>query len=295
MELRHLRYFVAVAEALNFTKAARRLHLAQPALSRQVSDLEEELGADLLKRTSHGVWLTEEGKSFLEDARDILNRANDSVAKVRAISRGEMGELQVGYLPPLDLHILPSALAAFQKTTPGVKVVLHDLGTDELCHELRSGTLHLALMIQPTDESTTGIEFEEVRHYPFFVAMASGHALAKLKTIPVKALAKQPLVILNRRRNSEYHRVLHRVFAPLRPTIATESDSMNSLITEINVGRHVAVVSEAFKQAVGRRLVYRRLVHTDVAMCVGIARAKNGDMPPAAERLCASIRKVTKA
>jgi DNA-binding transcriptional LysR family regulator len=295
MELRHLRYFVAVAEALNFTKAAARLHLAQPALSRQVSDLEEELGVDLLKRTSHGVWLTEEGKLFLEEARGLLKRADESVTKVRALARGEFGEVKVGYLPPLDLHILPRALAEFQRTTPNVRVVLHDLGSDELCNELRNGTLHLALMLQPTDESTTGIEFEEVRRYPFFVAMASGHPLSRMKTISVEALAGQPLVILGRRRNSEYHRVLHRVFAPLRPNIATESDSMNSLITEINVGKCVAVVSEAFKQAVGKRLLYRKLINTDVAMCVGIARARNGDLPPAAEKLCATIRKVTKA
>jgi len=132
MELRHLRYFVAVAEALNFTRAATRLHLAQPALSRQVSDLEEELGVDLLKRTSHGVRLTEEGKLFLEEARGLLQRADESVRKVRALARGELGELQVGFLAPLDLHILPRALAEFQKSTPGVKVTLHDLGSDEL-------------------------------------------------------------------------------------------------------------------------------------------------------------------
>src|SRR5882762_1393915 len=100
MELRHLRYFVAVAEALNFTKAAVRMRVAQPALSRQVSDLEEELGVDLLKRTSHGVLLTAEGKMFLEDARAMLRHADESVARVRALARGELGELQVGYLPP---------------------------------------------------------------------------------------------------------------------------------------------------------------------------------------------------
>jgi len=124
MELRHLRYFVAVAEALNFTKAATRLRLAQPALSRQVSDLEDELGVDLLKRTSHGVLLTAEGKLFLEEARAILKRADESVTKVRALARGEFGELQVGFVAPLDLHILPCALAEFQKTTPGVRVAL---------------------------------------------------------------------------------------------------------------------------------------------------------------------------
>jgi DNA-binding transcriptional LysR family regulator len=291
MELRHLRYFVAVAEALNFTKAATRLHLAQPALSRQVADLEDELGVDLLRRTSHGVVLTEEGKLFLEEARGILKRTDESVTKVRALARGEFGELQVGYVPPLDLHILPRALAEFQKTTPGVKVVLHDLGTDELCHELRNGKLHLALMMQPSEELTTGIEFEEIGRYPFFVAMASGHPLTKMKAISLEILAKQPLVVLDRKKNSEFHRILKRVFAPLRPNIASESDSVNSLITEVGAGKCVAVVSQLFKEAIGKRLLYRRLENAEVTMGVGIALAKNGDLPPAGEKLCATIRK----
>lgn len=294
MELRHLRYFVAVAEALNFTRAAVRLRVAQPALSRQVSDLEEELGVDLLKRTSHGVRLTAEGELFLEEAQGILKRADESIMKVRALARGEIGELQVGYLPPLELHILPHALAEFQKAAPGVKAVLHDLGTDELCHELRNGMLHLAVMMQPTDESTVGIEFEEVGRYPFFVAMAPAHPLSRQKTVPVEILANQPLAVLGRRRNSEFHRILRRVFAPLRPNIATECDSVHSLITEVGVGKCVAVVSQLFKEAIGKRLLYRKLVNTEVAMSVGIARAKNGDFPPAAEKLCATIRKVAK-
>jgi DNA-binding transcriptional LysR family regulator len=294
MELRHLRYFVAVAEALNFTKAATGLRVAQPALSRQVSDLEEELGVDLLRRTSHGVRLTEEGKLFLTEAREILKRADESVKKVRALARGEFGELQVGYVPPLDLHMLPRSLAEFQKTTPGVKVGLHDLGSDEICNELRNGKLHLGLMMQPSEESTAGIEFEEIGRYPFFVAMASGHPLSRLKTVSPEALANESLAVLDRRRNSEFYRILHRVFAPRRPNIAAESDSMNSLITEINIGKCVAVVSQIFKQAVGKRLLYRKLVNTEVCMCVGIARAKNGDLPPSGEKLCATIRRVAK-
>lgn len=295
MELRHLRYFVAVAAALNFTKAATRLRVAQPALSRQVSDLEDELGVDLLKRTSHGVVLTEEGKLFLEEAQGILKRTDDAVAKVRALARGELGELQVGYVPPLDLHILPQSLAEFQKTTPGVKVVLHDLGSDEICEELRNGMLHLGLMMQPSEESTAGIEFVEIGRYPFYVAMASGHPLSKLKMISPETLAGQPLAVLGRQRNSEFHRILQRVFAPRRPNIAAESDSMNSLITEINIGRHVAVVSQVFKQAVGNRLLYRKLINTDVCMCIGIARARNGDLPPAGEKLSATIRQLAQA
>src|SRR5262245_18337631 len=127
MELRHRRYFVAVAEALNFTKATARLRLAQPALSRQVADLEDELGVDLLRRTSQCVLLTEEGSCFLAEARAILQLTEESVGMVRALARGEFGELELGYVPPLDLHILPRALAEFRRMTPGVKVALHHL------------------------------------------------------------------------------------------------------------------------------------------------------------------------
>ncbi len=295
MELRHLRYFTAVGEALSFTKAAARLRLAQPALSRQVADLEDELGVDLLKRTSHGVTLTAEGKLFLEDAKRILQLAEESATKVRALARGEYGELRVGYLPPLDQEILPRALAEFQKLTPGVKVILHDLGSDELCDELRNGFLQLALMIQPSEETSAGLEFEELRRYPFFVAMAPGHPLARRKTITVETLASHPLVVLRRRNNSEYHRLLHQVFSPLRPNIATESDSINSLITEVGIGTNVAVVSQLFKQAVGKRLQYRPLADSSASLCLGIARAKDGDVTPAGERLCASIRKMASA
>src|SRR6267143_1901981 len=137
MELRHMRYFVAVAEALNFTKASARLRVAQPALSRQMTDLEDEIGADLMKRSPRGVTLTAEGKLFLEEVRELLKRADESVEKVRALARGEYGELHVGYAPSLTVEVLPPALAAFQKAVPRVKVLLHDLSSDELITGLR--------------------------------------------------------------------------------------------------------------------------------------------------------------
>ena len=115
MELRPLRYFLAVGEALNFTKAAAQLRVAPPALSRQVQDLEEEIGVDLLKSSPRGVTLTAEGKLFLEEVRELLKRVDESMEKVRALVRGEYGELHVGYAPAPTVEILPPALAAFQK------------------------------------------------------------------------------------------------------------------------------------------------------------------------------------
>src|SRR5438876_7618223 len=120
MELRHLRYFLAVAEALNFTKAAAMLRVAQPALSRRVQDLEDEIGVDLLKRSPRGGVLTAEGKLFLDKTRQILKLADESVEQVRALARGEEGELHMGYAPAPTVEILPPALAAFQKAFPRV-------------------------------------------------------------------------------------------------------------------------------------------------------------------------------
>src|SRR5216684_8847107 len=126
MELRHLRYFLAVAEALNFTKAAAQLRVAQPALSRRVQDLEDEIGVDLLKRSPRGVTLTAEGKLFLEKTRHILELAEESVEQVRALARGQSGNLHIGYAPSPTVEILPPALAAYQRAFPQVNVLLHD-------------------------------------------------------------------------------------------------------------------------------------------------------------------------
>ena len=216
MELRHLRYFLAVGEALNFTKAAAQLRVAQPALSRQVQDLEDEIGVDLLHRSPRGVTLTAEGKLFLEEVRELLKRADESVEKVRALARGEYGELHVGYAPSPTVEILPPALAAFQKAVPRVKVLLHDLSSDELITGLRNATLELAIMVEPIGEQTAGIEFEVLRTYPLCVAMTAAHPFARLKSITLEKLAAEPLIGFRRKDYPEYYHILDRIFAPIR-------------------------------------------------------------------------------
>src|SRR6267142_6390734 len=206
MELRHLRYFLAVGEALNFTKAAARLRVAQPALSRQVQDLEDEIGVDLLHRSPRGVTLTAEGKLFLEEVRGLLKRADESVEKVRSLARGEYGELHVGYAPSPTVEILPPTLAAFQKYAPRVKVLLHDLSSDELIAGLQNATLELAIMVKPTGGQSAGIEFESLRTYPLCVALTAAHPFARLKSITVEALAAEPLVGFRRKDYPEYYR-----------------------------------------------------------------------------------------
>ena len=295
MELRRLRNFLAVGEALNFTKAAAQLRVGQPALSRQVQDLEDEIGVDLLRRSPRGVTLTAEGKLFLDEVRDLLKRADESVEKVRALARGEYGELHIGYAPSPTVEILPPALAAFQKAVPQVKVLLHDLSSDELIAGLRNATLELAIMVEPIGEQIAGIEFELLRTYPFCVALTAAHPLALLKSITLEKLAAEPLIGLRRKDYPEYYHILDRIFAPIRakPRIAVECDSASSLITEVEAERGIALANPMFKLVAGKRLLYRPLTGTTEMGSVGIARATKGDVTPAGEKFCEILRKTS--
>src|SRR5258706_6668754 len=134
-----------------------------------MTDREDELGVDLMKRSPRGVTLTAEGKLFLDEVRELLKRADESVEKVRGLARGEYGELHVGYAPSPTVEILPPALAAFQRAVPRVNLLLHDLSSDELITGLRDASLELAIMVEPIGEQTSGIEFEVLRTYPFYV------------------------------------------------------------------------------------------------------------------------------
>lgn len=295
MELRHLRYYLAVGDALNFTKAAAQLGVAQPALSRHVRDLEEEIGVDLMKRGPRGVTLTAEGKLLLEEVRDLLKRADESVEKVRALARGEYGELHLGYAPSPTVEILPPALTAFQKAAPRVRVLLHDLSSDELITGLQSGTLELAIMVPPPGDQTAGIQFEVLRTYPLCVAMTAMHPFARMKSIPLETLAAEPLVALRRKDYPESDRFLDRLFGSIRakPPIAVECDSASSLITEVAAGRGIALATPVLKLVTGKRLLYRPLTGTTEVLSVGIARATKGDVTPAGEKFCEILRKTS--
>src|SRR3989442_5915684 len=162
MELRHLRYFIAVAEEENVSRAALKLHVSQPALSRQIRDLENELGFLLLERSAKSVRLTEAGRAFLIEARAVLQRAEDAVKAARTIARGGAGELHVGYAPSLTARILPQTLRAFQAESATVRVKLHDLSTEEMLAGLREGKLQMAFVLRLTPAMLRGLRFEEL-------------------------------------------------------------------------------------------------------------------------------------
>jgi len=294
MELRHFRYFLAVGEALSFTKAAARLRIAQPALSRQVQDLEEEIGVDLFRRSPRGVTLTAEGKLFLAEVRELLKRVDESVVKVRELARGHYGDLHVGYASSFTVELMPPAVAAFEKQFPRVNLVLHDVSRTELIEGLESGALELGVI--PVVSPIVGKDFETLRNYPICVALPPGHSLARLKAIPLERVATQPLVGFRRKENPGYYQVLDRIFARIgaKHRVVVECDTASSLITAIEAGCGIALSIPAFKHVSGKRLVYRSLADVSEVFSVGIARAINGEATPAGKSFCQILRKIAK-
>jgi DNA-binding transcriptional LysR family regulator len=256
MELRHLRYFIAVAEEENVSRAAVKLHVSQPALSRQVRDLEEELGFPLLERTAKSVKLTEAGRAFLQEARDVVRHAQEAVKRTKAIAAGERGEIHVGYAPSLTIEILPRTLRLFQSRFPKVRVSLHDLSTEEMLDRLGKGKLDVALVVEPPAAMLRGLKFKALGRYPICLAVAPRHPLVQRRTATLAEAVKQPVIAYNLTDYPEYRTFLDRlsVLAKARPRIAEEHDGVTSLVTAVESGRGVALVPSCLAAMTGARL-----------------------------------------
>jgi DNA-binding transcriptional LysR family regulator len=276
MELRHLRYFVAVAEEQNVTRAAARLHVSQPPLSRQIRDLEDELGVALFEHGAKSVKLTDVGRAFLNEARAVLQRADEAVQMVKAVASGKRGEIHVGYAPSLMVEILPAALRSFPESNPGVRVQLHDLSTQEMLRGLREQKLQVALIIQTSPKAMDGLIFQELRRYAICVAVHPAHRLARARHVRLEQVAAERLITYTLAEYPEYHTWLADLFAPLKrpPQIAEEHDSATSLIASVEAGRGVALVPKGFECLAGPRLKVRPLVPAPPPFVVGISSRK---------------------
>lgn len=285
MELRHLRYFVAVAEMENVSRAALKLHLSQPALSRQIRDLEDELGFALLEHSAKSVRLTKAGRVFLVQSRAVLQRAEEAVFAARAAAKGEQGELHVGYAPTLTARILPPTLRAFHAASPGMRVKLHDLSTQEMLAALRNGKVQLALTVRPSPAALRGLAFEALLREPLLLAVPPAHPLAGRRRVPLGDAAREPLLGYSRSEYPEYHRLLRDLFAAARPKprIAQEHDGVSSLISAIESGSGVAIVPKSLSCFAGPRLKLVPLSPEPPPLVIGILRPKNNLARSAAE------------
>jgi DNA-binding transcriptional LysR family regulator len=276
MELRHLRYFVAVAEEQNITRAASRLHVSQPPLSRQIRNLEDELGIALFDRDAKAVRLTEAGRIFLAEARIILQRAETAVEMAKDVAGGKRGEIRIGYAPSLTVELLPRALRYFRESSPGVSVQLHDLSTQEMLRGITNGKLNAALLVQLPPKALTGLVFEELQHHPVCVAIHPAHPLARARRVGLEQVAKERLVAFTLVDYPEHQGWIAGLFAPLNrpPQIVEEHDSITSLIAAVESGRGAALIAQPLKGLASPRLKIRPLQPAPPPLGVGIAYNK---------------------
>lgn len=258
MELRHLRYFTAVAAHGTFRKAAGVLHLTQPALSRQVRDLEDELGVTLIKRGKNFATLTDAGELFYEEAREVLARAALAVERVRGGKQTEV--LRVGYGPTLTAGIMPAALERFQAATPRVRIELCDLSPREMS-EL-AARHELDLLIAPGDGKTIAQDFKwsELRRLSHVLIMPASHALAQLKKIPPQRLGGVPLIGLGRENFPGYAESMRALLKPfgVRPQfIKMLNDGVSAMFAELEANHAAAILADGIVNTMPRALVAR--------------------------------------
>lgn len=280
MELRHIRYFVAVAEEQNITRAAARLHVSQPPLSRQIRDLEEELGAELFERSARAVRLTPTGWAFLEECYGVLRQVDRAVRVARTAAQGAR-EVHLGYAPGPTQELLREVLRVWRKVEPGVRVLLHDLTSKEMLDGLRAGGLQLALMVEPGKKLRAGLRFAPLRTDEPAVFVAPEHALARQKVITPDEVVREPLVIFSRAEYPEYYDSITQTLgaAASRMRIAEECDGGMSLIAAVEAGTGIAILSRLLEPSIGRRLKLLTIQPTPAPSVVGVAWAEKGAEP----------------
>src|ERR1700757_4075908 len=231
----------------NVSRAALKLHVSQPALSRQIRDLEDELGFSLLERTAKSVRLTDAGRKFLDDARALLQNANEAVTKARAVASAEPTELHVGYSPMPTAEMLPKTLRAFQQAMPSVHVRSHDWTNKDILAGIRDGRLQLGLIVPPTKASA----LHDMRYEEFFqervgVAVAPQHPFARLRAIPIAKVAAEPLIGLTREDYPNYYDSLSIIFSKVKqkPRVVEEHDSFSAVMSAVEAGTGVAIATD---------------------------------------------------
>ena len=286
MELRHLRYFVAVAEMENVSRAAtQKLYVSQPSLSRQIRDLEDEIGFSLLERTAKSVRLTDAGRAFLDDARALLQNADEAVTKARAVASAEPAELHVGYSPTPFAETLPKTLRGFQRAMPKVHVKLHDWSNKIILDGVRDGRLQLGLITRsPKTSALHDVRFEELFRQRVCVAVAPQHAFARRRAIPLAEVAAEPLIGLTREDYPNYYDLLSIIFSKVKqkPRVIEEHDSMSGVISAVEAGTGVAVAVD-FGYSFGNRVKFLHLTPEPKPFSVGIV-ARKDRLSPAAEK-----------
>lgn len=259
MELRHLRYFVAVAEELNFTRAAERLETAQPSLSQQIKRLEAYLGAPLLVRNKRHVQLTEAGHVFLAEAQEILARTEQAVQRTREAGGAQAAELLVAVVPAAEVKVLPKLLRLVRRKMPGLRLILHNLPTSEQKAAFAKGTLDVGFLRGPL--SLPGVILEPLLEEKLLIGLPSKHPLAAKKQLKVAELNQYPFIMISRTGSPELHDAVLAFCeqAGLRPPIVQRAGNVLGNLNLIRNGVGFGMLPDYVASILPRGVTLRHL------------------------------------
>jgi DNA-binding transcriptional LysR family regulator len=280
VELRHLRYFVAVAEERHFGRAAERLHIAQPPLSQQIRRFEAELGEPLLYRTTRSVELSPAGAALLERAREILAAFDAAIDDARRAARGEYGRLAIGFTGSSTYALLPALAAALREGLPGVMLDLRgELLTPAQVAQLLDGTLDLGLLRPPVHvrELCTEVLLSE----PLLAVLPETHRLAAAETVPLEELEDEPFVTYPSHFRSVVHDAVEDACAAhgFKPTAAHEVAETATLVSFVAAGLGVSLVPASVSNMTVQGAIYRPLAHDTTLVELAVAWRRDDDRP----------------
>ena len=282
MELRHLRYFVAVGEEQHYGRAAQRLHVAQPALSRQIQDLEEEVGFQLFERLPRGVKLSAGGKLFLEEARRILQQVNEAAARAARVARGQSGTLRIGFTENSSWHgVVPDSLRRFRERQPDAELQLHPAGSVDQIEEIRSGRVDAGFVFNlPTNDEELDQLPVAMQHVE--LAAPKGHRLSKVKNLRLQDLVDTPFVWFPRREAPAfYDRLMHECYRGglKSPRIVQEAANEATILSLVSHGMGVGWVNETARWRCPKQVVILSVTDLDMPLPMALAWRKDNASP----------------
>lgn len=293
MEFKQLRSFIAVARALSFSRAARELHLSQPALSAQIMALEADLGVLLLERNRRTVRLTRAGMSLLADAEVLLEQA--AAAKLRAsrYASGDAGHLRIAFVASATAELVPAIVLAFRANYPHVTLELKNLPTVVQVEALAARTLDAGFVRLPL--TAPSLSITPLHGEPFALVIAKNHPLARQKRLTVAHLAQEPFIAYGQRWAPEFYQTWTGICrrAGFTPVVVQETAEMDTALALVAAGMGVAILPEGVANRYRRTLRVERLADEKVRSQIGIAVARDS-VNPLTENLIALAQKVTK-
>jgi DNA-binding transcriptional LysR family regulator len=261
VELRHLRYFCAVAEHRSFTLAARQLNVSQSGVSGQVKDLEHELGVTLLQRTQREVRLTPDGMVFWEEAREILRRAEQAIILARRSSEGKTGKLTIGLCGPVTAIFLPRLIRRFRRQFPDVALALRERAPSEQMEALLTGQIDVGFMRGVVNEAKPLVNQSLLFRESLLAAFPKGHPLAAEETVSLASFSQLPLVLYCREGAPEVFDAIVTMCrrAKFSPRIADTPSSWQAVLTTVEAGEGVALVPACVQHLRTEDVVFRPL------------------------------------